>query len=206
MAKGGIYKITNTKNGYVYIGQTSNFNKRKNAHFCSLKRNSHQNNLLQKDFNLYGEKSFLFEEIQIETDNKRRLELEKQFINEYIDKCYNKVLSFSPREENENYKKYISLLSKFKKISREFKKDKQYYENTIETQEYIIMQLKKELKKKDCEIKKMRINYQILIDNTNFKNEETYNIFLNLLENILDKKNEEMLKLFKQTFDKHVIT
>lgn len=48
----GIYKITNTNNGKVYIGQTNNIEVRKEQHFSALVAGKHENKLMQKDFNL----------------------------------------------------------------------------------------------------------------------------------------------------------
>ena len=59
-SKSGIYNITNTVNGKVYIGQAYDINKRKRQHFNDLKRNKHRNKHLQSAYNKYGEDSFLF--------------------------------------------------------------------------------------------------------------------------------------------------
>lgn len=47
----GIYKITNTKNGKVYIGQTNNIDKRKEQHFSALDKGKHENKSMQADYN-----------------------------------------------------------------------------------------------------------------------------------------------------------
>lgn len=59
----GIYKITNTKNGKVYIGQSVDLTSRINNHKRDLRRNKHVNSLLQKDYNKFGEDAFTFEPI-----------------------------------------------------------------------------------------------------------------------------------------------
>lgn len=56
----GIYKIENTTNGKIYIGQSRDINDRWNYHIRSLKNNTHHNYHLQKAWNKYGEESFLF--------------------------------------------------------------------------------------------------------------------------------------------------
>lgn len=56
----GIYKITNSVNGKVYIGQTKNFSHRKACHVYDLKNNRHSNPYLQADFN-GGSSEFKFE-------------------------------------------------------------------------------------------------------------------------------------------------
>lgn len=49
----GIYKITCTFNGKIYIGQTSLFGKRKHEHFSALAHNRHENKSMQADWNEY---------------------------------------------------------------------------------------------------------------------------------------------------------
>jgi group I intron endonuclease len=59
-----IYKITNVVNGKVYVGQTINYDKRKNSHISKLINGTHHNEHLQKSFNIHGIKSFAFEVIK----------------------------------------------------------------------------------------------------------------------------------------------
>jgi hypothetical protein len=54
------YAIKNTDNNKVYIGCTTEPNKRKTVHFSKLRNNDHVNTRLQYDFNKYGEESFKF--------------------------------------------------------------------------------------------------------------------------------------------------
>lgn len=66
----GIYKITNTVNGKIYIGQSINLNKRIMGHKSVLSKGKHQNSYLQHSFNKYGKDCFTFEIIEIcESDN-----------------------------------------------------------------------------------------------------------------------------------------
>jgi group I intron endonuclease len=58
--KSGIYKITNTTNGKVYIGSAVSLVKRWRCHLSTLKSNTHRNDKLQKSFNLHGENNFVF--------------------------------------------------------------------------------------------------------------------------------------------------
>lgn len=58
---GCIYKITNTSNNKVYVGQTLDWNRRFCHHISYLKSNSHYNKHLQKAFNKYGRAAFKFE-------------------------------------------------------------------------------------------------------------------------------------------------
>lgn len=57
----GIYKITCTVTGKIYIGSSVNIRKRWNAHRSYLNRNVHPNPSLQNAWNKYGEFGFIFE-------------------------------------------------------------------------------------------------------------------------------------------------
>ena len=46
----GIYKITNLKNGKVYIGQSENIFIRRKQHMSALRYGSHNNKQMQKDY------------------------------------------------------------------------------------------------------------------------------------------------------------
>lgn len=62
--KSGIYKITNTENNKVYIGESLDIYRRWDEHKYDLLHNKHCNYLLQNDFNKYGIDMFNFEIIQ----------------------------------------------------------------------------------------------------------------------------------------------
>lgn len=59
-----VYKITCVVTGRVYIGSTINYNKRRNLHLSSLRRGTSHCIKLQRAFNKYGEKCFIFEVIE----------------------------------------------------------------------------------------------------------------------------------------------
>ena len=60
----GIYKITNTANGMVYVGQSRNLRKRITEHKRDLRKGTHRNDKLQKAYNKYGAKAFVYEIIE----------------------------------------------------------------------------------------------------------------------------------------------
>ena len=63
-----IYKIENLVNHKKYIGLTNNIARRKCRHFGDLKRGVHDNQFLQKEYNIYGLENFSFTMILIKTD------------------------------------------------------------------------------------------------------------------------------------------
>lgn len=78
----GVYKITNTKNGKVYIGQSVDVKKRFKEHKRELRSNNHINCYLQDDWNIYGEKAFTFEVVQ-KCRSVHLDEIEQHLIKEY---------------------------------------------------------------------------------------------------------------------------
>ena len=89
----GIYKITNLKNGKVYIGQSVDIARRIKEHIHHLKNNCHFNQHLQNSWNKYGENSFLFEVIQY--CEEKELDFWEQYFIDFFDsmnpkKGYNK--------------------------------------------------------------------------------------------------------------------
>jgi len=91
--KAGIYKITNTANGKVYIGSAREFKERWKQHKSSLLSGKHHNKHLQGSFDKYGESVFVFEVLEVtKGTTKNRRNIEQKYINEYLDRwemCYN---------------------------------------------------------------------------------------------------------------------
>ena len=117
-----VYKITNTVNNKVYIGQT----RRKSCiyRFCNhkyeLNRNKHHNEHLQRSWNKYGKDAFLFEEIEycydVNTLNCREI----YWINFYNSACENFGYNI---ELGGNERKIINESTKLK-ISNKMKGNK----------------------------------------------------------------------------------
>lgn len=71
----GVYKITNIVNNKIYVGSSSDINRRKSMHLKQLLNNTHFNKYLQHSFNKYGKQNFVFniiEEVN-KVDNKEQL-------------------------------------------------------------------------------------------------------------------------------------
>ena len=61
-----IYKIENLVNHKKYIGLTNNIARRKCRHFGDLKRGVHDNQFLQKEYNIYGLEDSAYENIRVD--------------------------------------------------------------------------------------------------------------------------------------------
>ena len=89
--KAGIYKITNFKDGKVYIGSSVNVDQRKQAHLYCL-RNGTGSPILQQDFINYGADLFTFETLEYCPKEQLRVR-ENHYIKYYEsadkDKGYN---------------------------------------------------------------------------------------------------------------------
>lgn len=82
--KAYIYFIVNNLTGERYVGQTTNFARRKKEHLSQLRNNSHINSKLQNSWNKYGEENFIIEKIQYDNISKDELnEEEKRYIKKY---------------------------------------------------------------------------------------------------------------------------
>lgn len=62
-----IYKIVNSDNGKVYVGQTTRFRKRHTEHYRALRSNKHCSYYLQKSFNKHGVDKYYFEILETVT-------------------------------------------------------------------------------------------------------------------------------------------
>lgn len=83
----GVYTITNTVNGKVYVGSSTNLTTRNSQQVYLLRRNKHTNQPLQDDFNQYGEENFIYEIIERgEYTKQELLNREAHYFNFYQEK------------------------------------------------------------------------------------------------------------------------
>ena len=76
------YSITNTINGKIYIGQSTQWPKRWTSHKRNLRKNTHVNRSLQQDYNKYGKDAFVFEVLEeYPADTSSELLLERERAN-----------------------------------------------------------------------------------------------------------------------------
>jgi group I intron endonuclease len=95
----GIYKITNTVSGKIYVGCASNVRTRINGHLYDLRRNIHSNAYLQKSWNKYGEKVFIFETVEeCSIDNLHARE--HYWVNEL--KCLDRSVGYNIKPTDPN--------------------------------------------------------------------------------------------------------
>lgn len=78
-----IYKITNKKNGKIYIGVCKNFYVRVRTHLYHLRKNNHHSLKLQRSWNKYGEENFVFEIIERDVEENIIFQKEKEYIEFY---------------------------------------------------------------------------------------------------------------------------
>lgn len=132
----GIYKIENIKNGYVYIGQSVNIERRLKDHKRELGYNKHHNIYLQRAYNKYGESNFNFE-IICECEKEKLNELETYYCNLYRPNVYNIGATNSAGTMSQEKRDKLSLVHKGKshpqsenskiKISNSLKGRKHYH-------------------------------------------------------------------------------
>lgn len=97
----GIYMITNTVNGKVYIGSCRSFKNRWNDHARILRSGRHHTKHLQASFNRHGEDAFIFTIVQHMpgSTKEERLTVEALWIEKYWGwKCYNGTKQTVSRE------------------------------------------------------------------------------------------------------------
>lgn len=87
----GIYKITCTVNGKIYIGSSVNIYRRWRDHKNELRRGVHSNSHLQRAWNKYEESTFIFEVLEVCNPKTliAREQLYLQELNPYDDRGFN---------------------------------------------------------------------------------------------------------------------
>ena len=79
----GIYMITNTANGYFYVGSARNLRKRWADHRSYLKKQRHHNPHLQAAWNKYGAGAFAFSVLEVVPDLGGLLVAEQRWLDHY---------------------------------------------------------------------------------------------------------------------------
>ena len=77
-----IYQIINQITNEKYVGQTTNFSRRKQNHLSALKNNNHPNPKLQNAWNKYGEQNFIWKVDKFDLTKQELDELEIKTIKQ----------------------------------------------------------------------------------------------------------------------------
>jgi hypothetical protein len=93
----GIYRITNTVNGKVFLGKGMNVRGILNSQQMQLQFGSHKNSDLQQDYNRFGVEKFLFEVIdQLDPSNRSSDEI-RQDLDELEELWMEKLQPYEER-------------------------------------------------------------------------------------------------------------
>ena len=100
----GIFRITNTANGRIYLGSSLNLHGPLNKHRFTLATGAHINKALQADWKRFGEDAFVFEIVEkVKPTNDPAFNVEDEL--ELIEQIWiEKERPFSERGYNEGKK------------------------------------------------------------------------------------------------------
>lgn len=90
----GVYTITNKANGKIYVGSSSNIEKRWKTHLNSLQKGMHHNCKLQNDYVKYSENYFELNILEETTNNLKTKE------DQYIAKLNSKETGYNIADAN----------------------------------------------------------------------------------------------------------
>ena len=96
----GVYTITNTTTGKVYVGESTECIRRLSDHKLRLKRKEHQCSKLQEDYDKHGNvfEYEIIKELPAGTDKQTRLQEESKAIQSYLKRgigVYNKIMTIT---------------------------------------------------------------------------------------------------------------
>jgi len=94
-----IYRILNIINGCFYVGSAYNYKNRWSHHIHLLNKNKHDNIHLQRAWNKYGSKNFLFSIIVQIFDKNELHEIEQQYLDNYFKIYKNKIYNIAKKVE-----------------------------------------------------------------------------------------------------------
>lgn len=113
----GVYKIVCIKNNKIYIGSSVDMINRWWDHKSRLNSNIHKNPRLQNSWNKYGEKNFLFDIVEICSEDKA-LAREQCWLDKT--KCYDSKIGFNISKDTtvfcDNAKEWIVTTPKGKEL------------------------------------------------------------------------------------------
>jgi group I intron endonuclease len=121
MAKSGIYKIKFTDSPKIYIGSAIDLVKRRRNHLSDLRTERHPNIHLQRMFNKYGEKQFMFQ--VIENCELDILVTREQY---FIDQLQPEINILKIAHSSLGYRHTEEAILKIRKVSTEKAKDDEW--------------------------------------------------------------------------------
>ena len=116
-----IYKIINLKTKRVYIGSTTQPERRKSQHFVTLRGDSHHNYKLQSDFKKYGEENFSFyvvEDLGV-VPQRQLLKKEEEYISKQKSPYNIDLKPFSNPKHGKGTKAHKKTVQKFRKRKKQ---------------------------------------------------------------------------------------
>lgn len=81
MSNIGVYVLTNTINGMIYVGSSKSLNTRWSNHKSYFRKGIHHNKKMQNVWNKYGESVFSFSVIELTNDTENLVNLEQKWID-----------------------------------------------------------------------------------------------------------------------------
>lgn len=86
----GIYTITNSINGKIYVGSSVNIKRRWQRHKRELRTNQHANTHLQRSYDKHGADAFIYAIVEfVEVDKKLLYEAEQRWMDTHAGILYN---------------------------------------------------------------------------------------------------------------------
>lgn len=101
----GVYKITNSVNGKLYVGSSKDIDNRWKQHIDALEKGEHGNTHLQNAWSLYGKNNFKFEIVE-ECEPQAQFEREQFYLDAlypFDEYGYNIVRRISKQYMSDNY-------------------------------------------------------------------------------------------------------
>lgn len=201
----GIYKITNTVNGKVYIGKSHNIEERFKQHIEGLNGKRNHNPHFQSAWNKYGKSNFKFEIIH---PLKKYVEeeisdLEVYYISKYNSTDTNYGYNFQCGGQggklSERHKEIIKQQSQFKNASLT-------YEEVVQIKLALYCLIDK------CELSEIfNVDIGVIKSISEARNyyyvcEELNDKIKGLKQKLIDERNEEVIKLYNEGFIPHHIS
>lgn len=93
LCQSGIYRIKNTITGKIYVGSSTNINKRWINHKSELLNQIHHNSHLQRSWNKYGNENFEFSVIEEVEDFDQLLIREQYYLD--LTQCYKSQFGYN---------------------------------------------------------------------------------------------------------------